>query len=232
MNFQSGCLICGKELEYDINHSERSCDFCGRKFESNVKCPDGHFICDECHSEDAFQVIYHICLETDIKDPLLLANTIMHHPAVKMHGPEHHFLVPAVLVTVYYPLIEDNRSLKELMDEAMKRARAVPGGFCGTHGNCGACVGAGLAMSILMKSHSLSVKSWSAINRLTGECLIDVSELGGPRCCKRDTFIVLQRATAAINRYLDCDIIVPDQIKCQFSEFNNQCLKKACPYYL
>lgn len=33
------------------------------------------------------------------KNPLVPANELMEHPAVHMHGPEHHLLVPAILVT-------------------------------------------------------------------------------------------------------------------------------------
>jgi hypothetical protein len=31
-----------------------------------------------------------------------MALNLMKNPQIKMHGPEHHFLVPAVLLAAYY----------------------------------------------------------------------------------------------------------------------------------
>ncbi len=61
-----------------------------------------------------------------------------------MHGPEHHFLVPAVLLASYYdkPAFSEERASK--IKEARRRAKAVLGGFCDSHGNCGAAVGVGI----------------------------------------------------------------------------------------
>ena len=48
-----GCLICGKDLVYSSNApSKEICAICGQQFETYVKCAQGHFVCDSCHSLD------------------------------------------------------------------------------------------------------------------------------------------------------------------------------------
>jgi hypothetical protein len=67
-----------------------------------VRCIGGHFVCDRCHSLAANDLIEQYCLHTGQTDSLEIAVTLMKNPALKMHGPEHHLLVPAVLLAAFY----------------------------------------------------------------------------------------------------------------------------------
>ncbi|MFX0056240.1 MAG: DUF5714 domain-containing (seleno)protein, partial [Candidatus Hermodarchaeota archaeon] len=51
------CMICGETLVYSDKGSEHICDYCGLDFISTIYCPKGHFICDECHSADALELL-------------------------------------------------------------------------------------------------------------------------------------------------------------------------------
>ncbi len=68
-----------------------------------------------------------------------MAVTLMRHPAISMHGPEHHFLVPAVLLAAYYRQHPGPDWTGKLV-QARKRSEGVRGGSCGMCGNCGAGV--------------------------------------------------------------------------------------------
>jgi len=50
----------------------------------------------------AMDLIEKYCSSSKSEDPLELALTLMRSPKVKMHCPEHHFLVLTVLLTGYY----------------------------------------------------------------------------------------------------------------------------------
>ena len=39
-----------------------------------------------------------------------MAIEIMKSPMINMHGPEHHFLVPAVLITSYYNIKDEKKN--------------------------------------------------------------------------------------------------------------------------
>jgi hypothetical protein len=69
--------------------------------DTHIRCPEGHFVCDDCHRQDSLKAIESICLQSDSRDPVALALEIMRLPFVPMHGPEHHALVPTVLVAAY-----------------------------------------------------------------------------------------------------------------------------------
>ena len=165
MDFNEGCFICGEELVYSQQPDDKNCVYCGELYESNVCCPNDHFVCDTCHSSSAKDLISKTCIQSDSIDPIEIANSLMRSPQVKMHGPEHHFLVPAVLLSAYYNYKKDFVNKKAAIHVAQKRSDAVPGGFCGTHGNCGAAVGTGIFISIITGATPLAEEEWKLSNR-------------------------------------------------------------------
>lgn len=54
---------------------------------------------------------------------------------------------------------------------------------------------------------------------------------GGPRCCKRDTFISLDRAVDFIEKELEVSLEKEENISCEFSHLNKQCLLDECQFY-
>jgi hypothetical protein len=230
MKYQTGCLVCGQELVYLDPVQPLTCVYCGQVFEANARCVQDHFVCDACHRADANDLIESYCLQAAGRDPVEMAITLMNHPSVAMHGPEHHFLVPAVLLAAYdntHP--GQNRAVQ--IKQARKRAEGVRGGSCGFCGNCGAAVGTGIFISLITGASPLSKKEWQLANRMTAESLLAVAEVGGPRCCKRDTFLALQSAQAFLKERLDVALEVTAPIRCDFSPLNRECLKEACPFF-
>jgi hypothetical protein len=76
---------------------------------SHVECRNGHFVCDECHRLSANDLVESFCVNSNSKEPMELATVLMNSPKLQMHGPEHHFLVPAVLLTTYYNIKGDRK---------------------------------------------------------------------------------------------------------------------------
>jgi len=230
MKYLTGCLICGADLVYLPQHEAQTCLYCGKTYESNARCSQGHFVCDACHSADAGSLIEQFCAETLLKDPVEIAFTLMRHPSFAMHGPEHHFLVPAVLLAAYnnqHGL--ENRAVK--IQQARKRAEGVPGGSCGLCGNCGAAVGTGIFVSLITGASPLSKREWQLSNCMTAESLLAIAGHGGPRCCKRDTFLALQAAQAFLRHQLGQTLEMSIPIHCEFQAFNKQCLQTGCPFF-
>ena len=230
MKYLSGCLICGADLTYLPEHERQACLYCGKEYESNARCVLGHFVCDTCHGADANTLIERFCTETRLTDPVKIAITIMRHPSVAMHGPEHHFLVPAALLAAYGNRYTGmDRAVK--IQQARKRAEGVRGGSCGMCGNCGAAVGTGIFVSLLTGATPLSKQEWQLSNRMTAHSLLAIAEHGGPRCCKRDTFLALQTAQAFLRSELGAEMVIQSPIRCTFSALNKECLRSECPFY-
>ena len=230
MEYSEGCIICGEELKYSQEISEKICSYCGMLQESNAECPLGHFICDNCHRSSGFELIENFCRHSHSNDPMEMAVHLMKNPVIKMHGPEHHYLVPAVLVAAYYNYLNDPATKIKKLAIARKRAESVPGGYCGTHGACGAAIGAGIFVSLITGSTPLSEEEWSAGNRITGESLIEIARHGGPRCCKRDSFLVIHKAVEYLDKSLQVELPSTD-VTCQFSHRNKQCRFDDCLFY-
>jgi hypothetical protein len=215
---------------YHAQAVEQTCVYCAGRFKSEANCADGHFVCDTCHGADGSDLIEQFCLRPQAGDPLEMAVTLMRHPAIAMHGPEHHFLVPAVLLAAYQQ-IDPGGDLAVQLKQARKRAEGVRGGSCGFCGNCGAAVGTGIFVSLITGATPLAKKGWQLSNRMTAESLLAVAEHGGPRCCKRDTYLALRSAQAFLQREFDFEMEMPAEIRCEFSALNKECLLTECPFY-
>lgn len=225
------CFICGAELAYYSESKPMKCAICGKELESNAECINSHFVCDVCHQAEGVEFIENVCLNSAEKDPYMLANLVMKHKSIKPHGPEHHFLVPAVLLTTYYNFIGESEKIKPSLAKAKKRSANVLGGFCGFYGTCGAGMGNGIFLSIVLNSSPLSGEEYSLVNMITGKTLLKIAEAGGPRCCKRNTFIAIECAIEFLIEKFNIELPL-SQIACNFSFANKECKYSECRYFV
>ena len=227
---EGACLVCGKPLIYLKKAEEMECSFCHKKYKSYAACEDGHFVCDDCHEEKGIRIILETCAGSTCKNPITLMQDLMENPYLYMHGPEHHVLVGAALLTAYRNCggaIDLAASLSEMRE----RGSSYPGGACGLWGCCGAAVSAGMFFSIVTQATPLTGKSWGLSNQITAQALGAIAKLGGPRCCKRNSFTAVKEAVLFTEHHLGIRMELPDQIQCGFWAENQQCLKHHCPYY-
>jgi hypothetical protein len=164
-------------------------------------------------------------------NPIELAKEIMASATFQMHGPEHHMMIPIILLTVLRNLgVKVDR---ENFQNAWIRSKQLPGGICGSWGACGAALSAGIALSITRGLTSLSGEIWGQTNQDTGDILKAVGKYGGPRCCKRSSFSSLRAAMQILER--DEVVQFPETAHelpvCVDFSRNKQCIKKDCPYY-
>jgi hypothetical protein len=229
--YKSNCLLCGSPLVYTAEPLAYTCEICKDRFDSEAACQEGHFICNTCHFASANELIEKVCLHSTSTQPVELAISLMNEPSVSMHGPEHHFLVPAVLLTAYYNHQGNLQEKERKLRVARQRAENVLGGFCGFYGACGAGVGTGIFISLITDSTPLSEESWGLANQMTAESLRCIGALGGPRCCKRDTFMALKTAKKFVRQKFQVALDVPEAITCEFNKFNQECLEEKCPFH-
>ena len=180
--------------------------------------------------EERGRKIIEVCLQEKSKNPVVIFNQIAQMDFVRIHGPEHHILDGAALLTAFYNAggkIDLENSLKELMQRGMQ----MPGATCGMWGVCGAVSSMGAALSIIDGTGPLSSDaSWGKHMEFTSKALYSLSKTGGPRCCKRDAFLSFQQAIEFINDNYDVEL-ESDSIECLFNEKNEQCIKEKCPFY-
>ena len=224
------CLICGSPLKYLSSQKTMECSICHKQFSSNVCCEKGHYICDSCHEKDALEVIFDFCIHTNLKNPITMMEELIRFPQIHMHGPEHHVLVGSVLLAAFKNS-GGELELSSALSEMKIRGSQVPGGICGQWGTCGAGVSTGIFVSIITKTTPLSGTSWGLSNQMTAKSLTAIGKIGGPRCCKRDSYTAILEAIEFSEEQFHIKMERPSSIHCHMSPQNAQCLKLACLYY-
>ncbi len=224
------CLVCGKDLIYYSKTKIMTCLLCGDTYDSNASCVEGHYVCDSCHSEGGVNAGLLHCLQRQSKNPLQLMMELMDMPEVYMHGPEHHVLVGAALLTAFHNA-GGKLDLPLALQEMKKRGGKYPGGSCGLWGACGAAVSTGMAYSIIRGTTPLSTDDWSPTNRITANALQAMADIGGPRCCKRNSFIALLNAIPFIEKEIGVRMEKPERVICHYLKENKECKGPACPYF-
>ncbi len=172
-----------------------------------------------------------ILYRQQIRGPVGTCFDFDENPNVKMHGPEHHFLVPAVLLSAYYNNKKDYDEKATKIRMAKKRATQILGGFCGFYGDCGAAVGAGVFISLITDATLLSIAEWKLANLATAKSLFAIANHGGPRCCKRNTYLALMEAVDFLKENLGVTLEVKKGLECEFYDLNRECLGQKCPFH-
>jgi len=225
----SDCMECGAPLVYEKHPSPRTCFFCGTTEKSNSVCKNNHYICDNCHQREAAAVIRHICLTSEEKDLLALFSTIHRHPAIPLHGPEHHSIIPGVILAVYRN--NGGELDKKSIETGMERGRKIPGGVCGFWGGCGAAIGAGIAAAMIFNATPLTAKSRQMAQSFTAKILTAIGQIKGSRCCQRESWITLSQTAQLSEHYFG--LLLPAEYKLRCSQYpdNKECIKVMCPLW-
>ena len=221
------CLICRVPLEYLEKDVLMECEICHKKENSKTRCVNGHYVCNDCHTQGLDSIIG-LCMKEKSKNPIDIIEKMMTMSFCHMHGPEHHVMVGAALLTAYKNAGGDI-DLHSGLIEMMNRGKSVPGGACGFWGACGAGISSGMFISIISKSTPLANEPFALSHKMTADSLGQIGEIGGPRCCKRDSFLSILTAIDFVKTHFDIEMEKPEVV-CRFSSQNNQCIGKRCPF--
>lgn len=224
---QEECLICKAPLVYLETDEEMECAICHKKENSKTRCRNGHYVCNDCHMA-GLDAVAAVCLNSTSKDPVEILESMMALPFCHMHGPEHHVMVGAALLTAYKNA-GGSIDLEKALAEMINRGKKVPGGACGFWGACGAGISSGMFVSIISSSTPLSEEPFALAHHMTAASLNAIGEIGGPRCCKRDSYLAILAAIDYVSKHFAVQMERPE-IVCRHSAKNNQCIGKRCPF--
>ena len=222
------CIICKAPLEYLEKDEMMECAICHKKALSKTRCVEGHYVCDVCHTKGMDEIIGD-CLQDTRRNPVDILQDLMDQPFCHMHGPEHHVMVGSALLTAYRNA-GGEIDLESALIEMQSRGRDVPGGVCGFWGACGAGISAGMFISIITGATPLKTESWGLSNRMTARALHQIGEIGGPRCCKRNSYLAVLSAIEFVKQYLNIEM-EGKTIICTKTGENNQCIGQRCPFF-
>jgi SAM-dependent methyltransferase len=226
----SGCMVCGEELCYLETPCTSRCAYCGQALTTQTLCRTGHFVCDACHARDALRVVEHLCGTSRERDMVAMLERVRSHPAIHTHGPEHHALVPAIMVATYRNLgggLSD-RALRTAVD----RGARVPGGFCGFAGTCGAAVGVGIGFSVILGVNPYHTTGRRDVQRAAAAALASIAGYEAARCCQRDCWLALRSAAESSRELLPFPLPAEAWLSCNQVAANRECLGRGCPLFV
>ncbi|MCQ2517060.1 MAG: DUF5714 domain-containing protein [Saccharofermentans sp.] len=175
-------------------------------------------------------IIRDIKKETGI-NPVKIFKNIAKNDYINIHGPEHHILDGASIL-VAYKNAGGEIDLDAALDKLMCEGSRMPGAMCGLWGICGAISSVGAALAIIDGTGPLSTDgTWGDHMQFTSKAAGELGTINGPRCCKRDAMIAFKNGIEYINSHY-CATLEMEDVKCEFSSRNQQCIKEKCPYYV
>ena len=84
-------------------------------------------------------------------------------------------------------------------------------------------------MAIATNSTPLAAEPWGLSNQMTAKALDSIGKNGGPRCCKRDSYLSILAAIDFTAEHLGVHMEKSTPV-CTRSKHNNQCIGKRCPF--
>lgn len=222
------CPICRESVIRLRTEAPMECAVCRRKEPGRAGCRNGHYVCAACR-EKGLDQIFAYCLASESSNPIEIVRGLMALPFCHIHGPEHHVMVGAALLTAYRNA-GGQIALAPALAEMYSRAKQVPGGACGYWGACGAGVSTGMFISIITGSGPLKGKQWRLPNLMTSQALAAIGSCGGPRCCKRDSYLAILSAIDVVKEQFGIGMTKPE-IACTHFPQNSQCIKAECPFF-
>jgi hypothetical protein len=158
---------------------------------------------------------------------MTLLEEIRKHPAIPIHGPEHHALVPGIILATYKNLggVITSSTIKN----GITRGSQVAGGYCAFMGACGAALGVGNAFSLILEANPLKPKQRQIVQTVTQKILAKIGSLKAARCCQRDSWIALTMAAALSVDILPIALQAEANLICHQQKENAECIGAACP---
>jgi hypothetical protein len=182
------------------------------------------------------EAITEFCAKTATKEAVNIAYELMMNKWIKLHGPEHPYLVAAVLLAAFknrgYGGRVTSRIFSAMLDDAKNRAAKIPVNSCGYWGCCGEAIACGIFASIALDSSHTAVKERGESNLVTARVLEQISVYGGPRCSKRDSFTAILTTSKHMEDRWKMPLTAFEGVECMFSERNIDCIKDRCPFHL
>ena len=118
----------------------------------------------------------------------------------------------------------------EEINTAIERGKTVCGGACAFLGTCGAAIGAGIAVSVVLKADPYDGEKRQAVQQAAQAVLAEIASYKAPRCCQRDSWIALKEASEILHKITGISLTVK-AFECEQFPENKECIFKDCPLW-
>ena len=155
-----------------------------------------------------------------------LLHEIRSHKKIPLHGPEHHAIVPGIILATYRNL--GGNITEEQILTGIRRGTQIPGGSCGFMRVCGAATGVGIAYSIILDSNPVAPEKRQKIQKVVSRVISRISEQKAARCCQRECYIALKEAASVSSVLLPIVLKADFHLTYQQHSINRECIGVRC----
>nr|WP_242865663.1 metal-binding double selenoprotein MbdU [Desulfosporosinus sp. HMP52] len=224
--------MCGQPLDYFSVGKEMTCHQCGKTEIGNIGCPNGHYVCDDCHGKHLFEFLLKDIQTTQEQNPFAIAEHLMSHEKVPMLGCENAWIAGGAFLAA----LKNEGTLTitdDQISEALHRTkRQAIGGYCGLTGICGIAPALGACFSVILGAGCPKDQETAKTMNVVGNIVHAIANLTGPCCCKAFVRAALTEAVASAQMLFNVSLAAPDQIVCTYSARHpHECRGDKCPYY-
>jgi hypothetical protein len=225
-------MVCGSSLEYLDEACQLTCSACGKADHGHIRCPNGHYLCEECHTRDSLQVIEAIAFDSQSKDPLEIAELMMSHPGLPMLGCNHAYIAAGALMAALRNEGSKRITVEAIREVFLRTGKQAHGGYCGLTGVCGIVPAIGACFAVLTGSRCGKDEE----QRITMEAVTRVSRsiarLTGPSCCKAYVRAALETAGDYLEEPFGIRLPRAKGAICTYSRRHpHGCREGKCPYF-
>ncbi|MFZ2955419.1 MAG: DUF5714 domain-containing protein [Candidatus Ozemobacteraceae bacterium] len=220
------CPICNTPWQEFAGAA--SCLFCQVSESADFHCAKGHYVCEDCRTDDPRDLVLRVCDRSKETAPLALWNLVTAHGAFRTHGPQFHFALAPVLAAVLR-----NRGLLTVESGVLatltEKLSEIPALSCAERGMCGVAATAGTIVSLLTHATPVSDKERRAALSATGKALLEIASHKGGRCCRQSSLTTLESVWIFLRNELALPL-EPLEVSCRYSSQTADC-KKECVYH-
>jgi hypothetical protein len=226
------CMVCGSKLEYLNQAVDVVCRYCDKVEAEHIRCPNGHYICDDCHNKGALKVIEDITYTAKSRDPFEIAELMMSYPGLPMLGCVHAYIAAGALLAGIRN--EGSRKIekKDIREVFRRTGKQAHGGYCGLTGVCGIAPAVGACYAELTGSKCGCDIEQKKTMEVVCKVAQAIKDLTGPSCCKAYVRAGLEEAAVYMNQTLAIDLPARPRKSCVYSDKHpHGCRHSKCPYY-
>jgi len=217
-------LLVGKEL---------TCLHCGKTEIGNICCPNGHYVCDDCHGKDLFRVISEDIQTARETDPFAIAERLMADVRVPMLGCENAWISAGALMAALRNEGTLSITADQIAEVLQRTKRQAIGGYCGLTGVCGIVPAIGASFSVILGAACPKDVETAQTMRIAGNIVQAISGLAGPCCCKAFVRIALAEAVAATRELFGVALPGAPPARCTYcARHPHGCRQEKCPYFM
>lgn len=225
------CYLCGKQLLMGGKPKKVVCSICGSIHETQILCPDNHFVCQRCHDLEDLEIVENFCSCTVMEDPIKMANALFKNPRISINGREHYYIVVAVLLSAYYNKKKEFEKKKEKLKEARERLEKLHTDGYDAQYICDTSLMAGLFLHLIIGDTNYAAQEWKMCNQIVAKCLDVIAQTSERVCWTRNNFIIILESIHYLREYFSI-FVTHGGVECEYTAKNPSCIKTKCPFYM